>query len=365
MVAGVARWSAEWERQIQRQQEAAAAAAAAVIAGLLGGVIQLVAILTKHDLGHLVHSPLGAASPCLAVLVLLVSGMLVPALAPRWFERHRTPLFAASRLLYFSLPTVRSSRGYAYILQSVPSQGRFSKLRDTWLLALGTRGLALLLGPVFLPLPLLLHVLVMAFAIQRVSAAGEICSMPMLQHPLWQRRIRWAHLTAEMLPLVGPPHTSGGDSVGSSSSAAAAGGSLTAGGCSNGSGALECRVFVAFFQAFMAALSVLLAARLEAPRSSAAVEPAAEAAAAAPAAAPAAGAPGGAVGRSWLARPLRWLRGLVAEVEAFIRQLCEILSGRCWPGVVQLACWCLLLSFLWNLAAWMEKPHPTLPSQAA
>lgn len=89
-----------------------------VLAGLVGSVIQLVAILTKHDLGDLVRAPLGAASPCLAVLVLLVSGMLVPALAPRWFERHRVPLFAASRLLYFSLPTVQSPRGYSYILQA-------------------------------------------------------------------------------------------------------------------------------------------------------------------------------------------------------------------------------------------------------
>lgn len=88
-----------------------------VIAGLLGGVIQAVAILTKHDFGRVAHSPLGAASPCLSVLVVLVSGVLVPALAPRWFQRHGTPLFAASRLLYFSLPSVRNPRAYAHILQ--------------------------------------------------------------------------------------------------------------------------------------------------------------------------------------------------------------------------------------------------------
>lgn len=88
-----------------------------VMAGLVGGVIQLMVILTKNNLDDLIQSPLGAASPCLAVLVLLVSGMLVPLLAPRWFERHRTPLFAASRLLYFSLPTAPSPHGYSYILQ--------------------------------------------------------------------------------------------------------------------------------------------------------------------------------------------------------------------------------------------------------
>ncbi|KAL4419054.1 hypothetical protein ABPG77_010333 [Micractinium sp. CCAP 211/92] len=331
-----------------------------VMAGLVGGVIQLMVILTKNNLDDLIQSPLGAASPCLAVLVLLVSGMLVPLLAPRWFERHRTPLFAASRLLYFSLPTAPSPHGYSYILQTVPSHGRFSKLRDVWLFSLGTRGVALVLAPVFMPLPLLVHALVAAASMQRVSAAGEICVTPMLQHPLWQRRVHWVHLTAEMLPLV--PQQQRGAAEGSTG-AGSAGGGLAGGGVTDGSSLHDCRVFVAFFQAFMAALSVLLAAWLEAPRASAAA--AAQAAAGAASAAAATDAPGGTRGTGWLTRSRRWLKGLVAEAEATLRQLCDMLSGRSWPGVAQLASWCLLLSFLWNLAAWLEEPLPALPGQTA
>ncbi len=196
--------------------------------------------------------------------------------------------------------------------------------------------------------------------LQRVSAAGEICVTPMLQHPLWQRRVHWVHLTAEMLPLV--PQQQRGAAEGSTG-AGSAGGGLAGGGVTDGSSLHDCRVFVAFFQAFMAALSVLLAAWLEAPRASAAA--AAQAAAGAASAAAATDAPGGTRGTGWLTRSRRWLKGLVAEAEATLRQLCDMLSGRSWPGVAQLASWCLLLSFLWNLAAWLEEPLPALPGQTA
>lgn len=182
----------------------------------------------------------------------------------------------------------------------------------------------------------------------------------MLQHPLWQRRVHWAHLTAEMLPLVPPQQRAADAGV---TCGAAAGGGLPGGSCGAAGGSADCRVFVAFFQAFMATVSVLLAAQLEAPRASAAA--AAQAAADAAAAAAATDAPGGAGGLGWLSRPRRWLRGVLAEADASLRQLCDMLSGRSWAGVAQLACWCLLLSLLWNLATWLEEPRPSLPSLGA
>lgn len=184
----------------------------------------------------------------------------------------------------------------------------------------------------------------------------------MLQHPVWQRRVHWAHLTAEMLPLV-PPQQRGADPGGTG--AAPAGGGLAPGSCRDGSSLLECKVLVAFFQAFMAALSVLLAARLEAPQPPAAAALHAAAAEAGEAGGAAAADAHGGLGAATLpACLLRWLKGLLAEAEASLRQLCEMLSGRSWPAVAQLACWCLLLSFLWNLAAWLEEPRSASPNLA-
>jgi hypothetical protein len=78
-------------------------------------------------------------------------------------------------------------------LQVEPSPHWAGSLRDLWVLMLGTRGLAVLLTPITLPLPLLPHMALAAFAVQRCRTAAYACSCPMLRHPTWQRRIARLH----------------------------------------------------------------------------------------------------------------------------------------------------------------------------
>ena len=189
---------------------------------------------------------------------------------------------------------------------------------------------------------------------QRVRTGADMCALPMLRSPAWQRRIYWVILTAEMLPFPAAPHAlldaQHGDGAGSRS----------VGG--NTMQLQECRSFVGFFQLLLAALSVLLAAALEPPG---VAEAAVGDGGGSDGGSSDAGGGSGSFGlsrRAWRRAAAAVRRG-VSEAEACVAHLCHVLLGRAWPGVVQLSSWLLLLSFLWTLALFLEQQaHAALPS---
>lgn len=182
--------------------------------------------------------------------------VLFPALLPAAFERHRHLAVAASRLALFAAPLITNPRGMLHVfqvrglcqvawhasrandavalrahcrehhrgehsvaagadvalpepspmaLQVEPSPHWAGSLRDLWVLMLGTRGLAMLLTPITLPLPLVPHMALAVFAVQRCRTAAYACSCPMLRHPTWQRRIARLHNAVRKVSCcVGP-----------------------------------------------------------------------------------------------------------------------------------------------------------------
>ena len=164
----------------------------------------------------------------------------------------------------------------------------------------------------------------------------------MLRHAAWQRRIRWFHLAAEKWhsscfycgSICGGDSSPGADDDGSGSSSD-----------------FDGRVFVGFFQLLLVCVSLLLAACIEAPGSSAA-------AAARQRCRRSHG--DAAVGCAMAA--VQRVRDGFAEGERLVSTLCAVLSGQAFPGVIQLASWLLLLSFLWTLAVVLEQPGLALPS---
>ena len=189
--------------------------------------------------------------------------------------------------------------------------------------------------------------------LQRVRTTAAMCVLPMLRSPAWQRRIRWAHLTAEQMLLARAPPNSldaAPNSSGGGGSLSSLGDSSSSGGSGGSDDSFDCRVAVLFFQLLLVCVSLLLAACIEAPRSSAA------AAAAAPRQRPNGQA-------SPCGRAAAAVRRGASAAEQFLATLCAVLSGQAFPGVIQLASWLLLLSFLWTLAVVLEQPGLSLPSQ--
>ena len=90
-----------------------------LVAGVLLTVAKLLGMALKTDISRAKH-PLNALSLLASYLLVLVPLVILPALAPPWFERNRRPLFATAFAAYFMLGTVRDPRGILQVLQASP-----------------------------------------------------------------------------------------------------------------------------------------------------------------------------------------------------------------------------------------------------
>ncbi|PRW50944.1 Transmembrane protein [Chlorella sorokiniana] len=67
----------------------------------------------------------------------LMGLVLVPALAPAFYQRHSTALIAVMRIFYFALPALRDPLDVQHVFQSQPSQRVLGFVTDSFTLMLG------------------------------------------------------------------------------------------------------------------------------------------------------------------------------------------------------------------------------------
>lgn len=369
------------------QSPAGGAARLQVCGGLLllGG--HLMAMLLRTDRSRLAE-PAGLAGEAAVPLVLGLLLVALPGLRPATFERHRTLLVGAARVAVFMASDVRNPRGLLFIFQRPPAPGI---LRDTWQLLLGSRVVAIFCTAVACPLPLIPHLLVSAFALQRCRVADYICSCPLLQHPVWRRRIAAVHSSIHKLPLLVPDR--------GPLACAAQGPAGPSGFPLEGVPALDCRVFLTFVMLLGGLVApTLLMARVQGPQCWAAAGTADEADEAGTAGGASqgprrtadsggSGADGSgsrgssdadtggdgsmrqgrsnkrcgarlcAAARAAISAAACCLRWAACEAGSILHHLCELLLGAS-GGVLAAAAWWMLVSLLWVTALLLEGASP-------
>ncbi|KAL4421421.1 hypothetical protein ABPG75_010712 [Micractinium tetrahymenae] len=313
----------------------------------MGGLLLLIFLLTqlKTDLSRLAE-PRQLASMAAAAAAMLTPLLVLPAVAPRWWERHRGAIHGASRLVFFALPNARNPRAVSYVLQTAtPQPGALGLLRDTWLLLLGSRTMALLMAPIFAPLPVLPSLLLSTFSMLRCANTEDMCSWPFLSHPLWQWRIAVARRQLEGAHLLLRALDPSGSALWEAAGTAV-------GSCSAHRARLDCRALVRFLQALLGVVvSTLLSAHAATPRQQ--LE------------SPADGnvpTPGGLAASSRTPRLCQLARrccsrlwGAADAAEAWLQRLQDVLSWRGCSWMAAAAAWVIVLSMIFVTALELEE----------
>ncbi|KAL4854229.1 hypothetical protein ACK3TF_004931 [Chlorella vulgaris] len=349
-----------------------------LVSGAIALLVQVVAIARWTQVSSRAQETRGLLNMGSVVVLEAVLLVVLPSAAPEFYSRHCQLLLGLTRLAYFSLPLLRDPDDVQSVLQGEPSGSRwFGGAADLFSLTLAARGLALLLGPLVCPLPLLPHLALAAFAVERCRTTPYMCAQPMLQHPTWRRRIRLAHRVMDGLLLLTVPKRDDGDD--------------------GWQQALDCRVFVTFYQLLLGVvLPTLVLASLQGFLLSAMVTPSRQTAVQDPCPVPQQlRAPGQEVGQAQQhphhrqaqqqrndqqqqeqqqgeaarvrrggaggGRSLRqrcWssLRWLPDELEGGVRHMSEMLTCRAGPPLLAVTGWWALLTFCWVAAMLLEQP---------
>ncbi|KAL4418719.1 hypothetical protein ABPG77_008590 [Micractinium sp. CCAP 211/92] len=168
---------------------------------LLGGTLSQVTVLLAQGGKAQGTSSWERLQPVLVLAVWLVE-LLLAVCWGALYARHRGAWVAAFRLAHFSLPSYRHTGvGAALVMTAPPRPGTWGAASDTFRLLTGTRLVSLAMQSAFLLLDPAPTLAMQAALLCLVLNPRAYCSLPLLRHPLFQRRLAFVAAALEVATL--------------------------------------------------------------------------------------------------------------------------------------------------------------------